>query len=109
MGRTAWLLAWRHAREFAWKSDERCVVGNSTFQILPADLLEREDPQISMEGADFLLFKEPALVDRYVAVLAELRPRNIVELGIMEGGGTAFLVGARPASAAGRDRPPGAR
>jgi hypothetical protein len=74
-----------------WQSDERCVVGDTTFQILPADLLERPDPSISMEGADFLLFKERPLIDRYVALLAELQPRNIVELGIMEGGGTALL------------------
>jgi SAM-dependent methyltransferase len=79
------------AREFAWESDERCVAGNSTFQILPADLLTREHPQISMEGADFLLFKEPALIDHHVAVLSGLRPRNVVELGVMEGGGTALL------------------
>lgn len=44
-----------------------------------------------MEGADFLLFKERPLIDRYVALLEELRPRNIVELGVMEGGGTALL------------------
>jgi SAM-dependent methyltransferase len=74
-----------------WQSDERCVVGDTTFQILPADLLQRPKPSISMEGADFLLFKERPLVDRYVELIEELRPRNVVELGIMEGGGTALL------------------
>ena len=74
-----------------WQSEERCVVRDATFQILPADLLARPNPRISMEGADFLLFKERPLIDRYVERLDELRPRNIVELGVMEGGGTALL------------------
>jgi Methyltransferase domain len=85
------------AGALTWQSDERCVVGDTTFQILPADLLERRNPSISMEGADFLLFKERPLVERYVELLEELRPRRIVELGIMEGGGTALLFAlARP-------------
>jgi SAM-dependent methyltransferase len=74
-----------------WQSDERCVVGDTTFQLLPVDLLDRDHPSISMEGADFLLFKERALVERYVELLEELRPRHIFELGILEGGGTALL------------------
>jgi SAM-dependent methyltransferase len=76
---------------FTWQTDERCVVGGTVFQILPSDLLDRESPSISLEGADFLLLKEPPLVDRYVELLGELEPRNIVELGVMEGGSTAFL------------------
>lgn len=74
-----------------WESDERCTVGGVTFQTLPADLLAPEHPSISMEGADFLLFKVPPLIDRYVDVVGELAPRRIVELGILEGGSTAFL------------------
>jgi hypothetical protein len=74
-----------------WQSEERCVVGGNVFQTLPVDLLARDKPSISTDGADFLLFKERPLVERYVELLEELRPGNIVELGIMEGGGTAFL------------------
>jgi SAM-dependent methyltransferase len=74
-----------------WESDERCVVGGTTFQILPADLLDQKQPQISMEGADFLLLKDRALVEQYARLFEELRPQNIVELGILEGGGTALL------------------
>jgi SAM-dependent methyltransferase len=44
-----------------------------------------------MEGADFLLLKEPPLVDRYVELVEQLQPRHIFELGIFEGGSTAFL------------------
>ena len=50
-----------------------------------------------MEGADFLLFKSRPLIERYVDLLKVLRPRNVVELGILEGGGTALLLElARP-------------
>ena len=46
---------------------------------------------VSMEGADFLLLKERALIDRYATLLPPLRPRNVLELGILEGGSAAFL------------------
>lgn len=77
--------------ELAWQNDERCVVADKVFQTLPVDLLERDKPRISMEGADFWLFKEQPLIDRYVALVGELRPRRIFELGIFQGGSTAFL------------------
>ena len=77
--------------EFTWQNDERCVVSDFVFQTLPVDLLDRDEPQISMEGADFWLFKEQPLIDRYVALVAELNPHHIFELGIFQGGSTAFL------------------
>ena len=90
-----------------WQSDERCVVGETTFQILPADLLDRDDPSISMEGADFLLFKERPLIERYVELLEELRPQHVFELGILEGGGTALLLElAHPRTLVAIDRKP---
>jgi Methyltransferase domain len=39
----------------------------------------------------FFLMKPRALVDQYVALIAELRPQTIFELGIFRGGSTAFL------------------
>lgn len=45
-----------------------------------------------MDGADFLLWKEPPLVEQYARLLDELRPQHIIELGIMEGGSTALLL-----------------
>lgn len=74
-----------------WQSDDRCVVGGTVFQTLPVDLLEQDRPQVSMEGADFWLFKEEPLIRRYVELVDELAPRNIFELGIFQGGSTAFL------------------
>ena len=44
-----------------------------------------------MKGADFWLFKERPLIERYVALVEELQPRFIFELGIFQGGSTAFL------------------
>jgi predicted O-methyltransferase YrrM len=44
-----------------------------------------------MAGADFLLLKHRAVVDRYAELLEDLRPRHVFELGILEGGSTALL------------------
>jgi hypothetical protein len=74
-----------------WQNDERCVVGGVIFQTMPPDLLDVDKPSISMAGADFLLLKPRFMVEQYGEVLMELRPRHIVELGILEGGSTALL------------------
>jgi SAM-dependent methyltransferase len=90
-----------------WQGEERCVVGDTVFQILPADLLEREKPSISMKGADFWLFKVRPLIERYAQLVEELRPRHIFELGIFQGGSTAFLFElARPSRLVAIDRAP---
>jgi predicted O-methyltransferase YrrM len=75
----------------SWPGDERCVVGGVTFQTLPSDLFDQAQPSIPMAGADFLLLKHRAVVERYAEVLEELRPQQIFELGILEGGSTALL------------------
>ena len=72
-------------------TDDRCVVAGKVFQTLPVDLFERDKPSVSMEGADFWLFKERPLIEHYVALVEELQPRFIFELGIYQGGSTAFL------------------
>ena len=77
--------------ELTWQNEDRCVVADVVFQTLPVDLLDRDKPRVSMEGADFWLFKVQPLIDRYVAIVHELRPRRIFELGIFQGGSTAFL------------------
>jgi predicted O-methyltransferase YrrM len=74
-----------------WQSEERCVVGDIVFQTLPVDLLEMDVPHFSMDGADFLLFKPRPLVERYVELVERLHPQRIFELGIFQGGSTAFL------------------
>src|SRR5213596_1941251 len=90
-----------------WQSDERCVVGEITFQTLPSDLFDRDPPSFSVEGADFILWKGRPLIERYVELLEKLRPRHILELGILEGGGTALLLElARPNLLVAVDRRP---
>lgn len=81
------------ASPLTWQNDERCIVGDVTFQTMPLDLLDVDKPSISMAGADFLLLKLRYMVERYAEVLEELRPRHIVELGILEGGSTALFWG----------------
>jgi predicted O-methyltransferase YrrM len=80
------------AGTLTWLSDERCVVGDLTFQTLPAErLLGEDEPSISMEGADFLLLKDRPTIERYAEVLDELHPLHIFELGVFEGASTALL------------------
>ncbi len=71
--------------------EERFAVGDTVFQTLPPGLLYREDDATSMDGADFFLMKEPAFIERYAAVVADLRPQRIFELGIFAGGSTVLL------------------
>jgi predicted O-methyltransferase YrrM len=90
-----------------WQSDERCVAGDVTFQILPSDFFDVDEPHISMAGADFLLLKHRRVVQTYVEVVEELRPRHVFELGILEGGSTALLLElAQPRALAAIDRAP---
>jgi predicted O-methyltransferase YrrM len=95
------------AGTLTWQSDGRCIVGDLTFQTLPADLLDQDEPTMSTAGADFLLFKHRATVERYAEVLEELGPMHIFELGILEGGSTALLRElAQPCVIAAVDRRP---
>jgi hypothetical protein len=74
-------------RRVKWPSEERCAVGGLVFQILHSG----EDERSPDGDADFLLLKERPLVERYVALIEDIRPRNVFELGIFAGGSTAFL------------------
>ena len=73
-----------------WLSEERCVVGDIVFQTLPTASLLGSDAT-SMDGADFFLMKEPGAIERYAALVAEMRPQHIFELGIFAGGSTVLL------------------
>ncbi|HET8673833.1 MAG TPA: class I SAM-dependent methyltransferase [Thermoleophilaceae bacterium] len=75
-----------------WQSDDRCTAGGITFQLLPVGLLARENPALSMKGADFLLMKEPPMVQRYADIIEQVQPRRIVELGVFQGGSTALFL-----------------
>jgi predicted O-methyltransferase YrrM len=78
-------------KALTWPEELRCAIDGLIFQIVPEDFAVSR-PQLSMDGADFLLVKPRPLIERYVELLDELRPRNIIELGVFEGGGTVFLL-----------------
>ena len=88
-----------------WKSDERCVVAGITFQAIPPEPGDSNRSSISTQGADFLLFKPRPLIERYVEWIEELRPRNIVELGILEEESHCVPPWARTPAPSGRNRP----
>jgi predicted O-methyltransferase YrrM len=77
-----------------WEDDVRFVLGGVTFQTVPPEeFMPREVPG---EG-EFAIFKSPALVEHYAALVTELRPQRVFELGISMGGSTVFFTElARP-------------
>jgi SAM-dependent methyltransferase len=85
-----------------WQTDDSLVLGDATFKIIPANW---QRDRIAMEGADFLIFKPRQLVELYVETIARLKPQRIFELGILQGGSTAMLLGlARPGRLVAIDR-----
>ena len=77
-----------------WTDDGRFELGEATFLTMPPDLFTtKERPR---EG-EFFLFKPRAAVERYAALIDELEPQHIFELGIFHGGSTLFFAElARP-------------
>ena len=85
------------------------MVASTTFKILP-DIGFWDREPIDMRQADFLVAKPRWLVERYAALIGELRPEYVFELGIFQGGSTAFLAEfARPRRLVAIDRMPGKR
>jgi SAM-dependent methyltransferase len=88
-----------------WKTDGRLAIGDLTFELLPPWSFSPNRKPTA--GADFLVAKSRPLLDRYVELLDELRPRNIFELGSRDGGSTAFLCeAARPRRLVALDKRP---
>jgi len=88
------------APELTWVDEQRCSVGETLFGIIPPASVKREST-----GSKHFLFKPKPLVERYAELVAEIEPRNIVELGIFEGGSTVFLSElARPSRLVAIDR-----
>lgn len=87
-----------------WEDGERFVVGQTAFQaLIPGTVKYREPPR---EG-EFLIFKPRPLVERYAALLADLRPQHVFELGVRMGGSTMFFAElARPRRLVAIDRDP---
>ena len=67
-----------------WKTDSRLAIGDTEFVLAPTD------PNTGRVPGTLTLRKPRWMVERYLA-LRDLEPANVVELGIYEGGGTAFL------------------
>jgi len=59
-------------------------VGGTTFTAAPFE-------RFASTPDHFCIVKPPLLVERYVSLIDELRPRRVVELGICKGGSTALL------------------
>lgn len=89
-----------------WHDDIKFVLGETTYQATP--------PEMLLWGADrragereFFIYKPRSLVERYVALIDELQPLQIVELGFMAGGSTMlFAELARPRRLVAVDREP---
>jgi SAM-dependent methyltransferase len=79
-----------------WKEERSFVVGETSFKSMPEAFLTEGLSENLSEG-EFFIFKPRTLVDQYAALVAELRPQNILELGIFQGGSTVFFAElARP-------------
>lgn len=92
-----------------WKTDELLVVGGTTFRLLPDQgFYWSVRPPADSGGADFFVAKPRWLVERYIALISELQPKHIFELGMFQGGSTALLAElARPRRLVAIDRAPG--
>jgi predicted O-methyltransferase YrrM len=85
-----------------WKEDDRFVIGETTFLALPPDSLEQGAHQ--REG-EFFVFKPRPLVERHAALIDELEPKQIFELGVYQGGSAVFFAElAQPRRLVGIDR-----
>jgi SAM-dependent methyltransferase len=79
-----------------WKEGDRFEIGGATFQMLGPDGMPRVGPDLP-GLTDFFIAKPRVLVERHVELIERLRPKRILELGVFQGGSTAFLAAlARP-------------
>ena len=67
-----------------WRSDDTFQMGNVMFRTAVVN-------RFKSSSDHFMLVKHPRMVGRYEELICGLRPRRIVELGICEGGSTAFF------------------
>jgi predicted O-methyltransferase YrrM len=74
-----------------WKSDDEFTVGETRFRALPPDVL---GGGADLREGEYFVFKPRPMVERHAALLEELRPKHIVELGFFKGGSTVFFAAA---------------
>jgi SAM-dependent methyltransferase len=92
--------------ELTWKDGDRFVLGETTFHTMPPDPFTK-GARVDMGEGEFFIFKPRSLVERYVALIDELEPQHVFELGIYQGGSTLFFAElARPRRLAAIDRLP---
>jgi SAM-dependent methyltransferase len=88
-----------------WKEDDRFVIGETTFLTMP-----RGGPLVQsahLQEGEFFVFKPRPLVERHVALIDELKPQHIFELGIYQGGSALFFAElAQPRRLVAIDRDP---
>jgi SAM-dependent methyltransferase len=82
----------------AWADDTRFTLGEATFHApRPGALFPDIESAEALGEDEFVILKPRALVERYVALIDELKPQHIFELGISKGGSTLFFAElARP-------------
>jgi predicted O-methyltransferase YrrM len=79
-----------------WIDDQQFVIGDTTFLTLgDRDWNDKRFlaafMRLESTAHRFVLWKSRVLVDQYVQLVQSVRARNIFELGIMQGGSTAFV------------------
>jgi SAM-dependent methyltransferase len=78
--------------KLSWKTDELLVVGDTTFRLLPdAEFFWGAKPPAEAGKADFFVAKPRWLVERHIALIRELQPKHIFELGMFQGGSTTLM------------------
>jgi predicted O-methyltransferase YrrM len=75
-------------QERRWTSHDRLEIDGLTFTVTPDEARYMDERS---SATHFVVAKQPAMVDRMIELVAELKPKRIVELGIFKGGSTAFL------------------
>jgi predicted O-methyltransferase YrrM len=87
-----------------WKSEDEFTVGETRFRALPPDVFF-DGVDFKPRENEFFVFKTRALVERHAALVQELKPERILELGFFQGGSTVFFAElARPSRLAVLDR-----
>lgn len=87
-----------------WKGEGHFELNGTSFRTMPSDFFEGK---LKLEDDDFFIFKPRSVVETYAALIEELAPERIFELGIYGGGSTLFLAElARPRRIVAIDRRP---
>ena len=86
----------------SWEGEQRLKVGETTFRTMTPETFEAPHDE-----GEVPIYKPRSMVERLAAVIEELRPQHIFELGIFGGGGTLFFAAlARPRRLVAIDRLP---